>query len=130
MESYSHISPKHTEAFSKLQNVTPGHYHSGNIGITCTTEERLIGKERRNQKILYLYSFCGNLDIAGGLKNLHTPRLCNQPDLWGLDLGISGNMLCLWDDKTVECTAIMTNTDELPDLDEQGLNLQHDIVRF
>ena len=27
MESYSHTSPKHIEAFSKLHNVTSGHYH-------------------------------------------------------------------------------------------------------
>ena len=130
MESYSHISLKHTEAFSKLHNVTPGHYHSGNIGITCTNEERLIGKDRCNQKVLYLYSYCGNLDMACGLQNLHTPRLCNWPDLSGLDLGISGNMLSLWDDTTVECSEILTNTDELPDLDDQGLNLQHDLVTF
>ena len=68
--------------------------------------------------------------MACGLQNLHTPRLCNRPDLWGLDLGIIGNMLSLWDDKTVECSEILTNTDELPDLDNQGLNLQHDMVTF
>ena len=63
-------------------------------------------------------------------KTYCTPRLCNQPDLWGLDLGISGNMLSLWDDTTVECSEILTNTDEPPDLDDQGLNLQHDLVTF
>ena len=121
MESYSHISPKHIEAFSKLNNVTPGHYHTGNIGITCTNEKRVIGKDQHIQKILYLYSFCGNIDMPCGLQNLRTPTLCNRPDLWGLDLGINGNMLALWDDKTIKYTEIVSNTDELPDLDDQGV---------
>ena len=130
MESYSHISPKHIEAFSKLNNVTPGHYHSGNIGITCTNEKRIIGKHQVIQKILYLYSFCGNLDMVCGLQNLCTPTLYNRPDLWGLDLGINANMLSLWDDKNIEHSENLSNTDELPDLDDQGMSLQHDLVTF
>ena len=111
MESYSHISPKYIEAFSKLNNVTSGHYHSRNIGITCTNEKQVIGKDQHIQKIFYLYSFCGNLDMPCGLQNLCTPTLCNRPDLWGLDLGINGNMLSLWDEKSLESTEILSNTD-------------------
>ena len=68
--------------------------------------------------------------MACGLQNLCTPTLCNWPDLWGLDLGINGNMLSLWGDKNIKHSENLSNTDELPDLDDQGMSLQHDLVTF
>ena len=128
MESYTHVSTKHIEAFSKLNSVTTGHYKTGNIGVTVTNEIRIIKDEPRMQKILYVYSFCGNLENAYGMNTLRTPSWTEHPDLWGLDLGISGNLLTLWGLKHSSASQIDSNMDTLPDLDEEGRNLQHDLI--
>ena len=70
MEQFSFVSGKHLEAFSKLKNVDEGNYKTGNIGVTVQNKLRTVGKETRMQKILYLYSFCGNLEEECGLKTL------------------------------------------------------------
>ena len=128
MESYTHVSRKHIEAFSKLDSVTTGHYKTGNIGITVTNEVRIIKDECRIQKILYVYSFCGNLEHAYGMSTLRTPSRNKRPDLWGLDLGISGNLLTLWGFKHSIASEKDSNIETLPDLDEEGRNLQHDLI--
>ena len=89
------FSGKHLEAFSKLKNVDEGNYKTGNIGVTVQNELRTVGKETRMQKILYLYSFCGNLEEECGLKTLRMPTKQQRPDLWGMDMGINGNLLSL-----------------------------------
>ena len=128
MESYSHISFRHNEAFSKLQDVTEGHYKTGNIGVTITNEWRFNGKEDIQQKILYLYSFCGNLEEECGLKRLKTPSKLCRPDLWGLELGINGNLLSVLGLKPF-LQNTTTPSDNVPlDMDDETNNLQYDIV--
>ena len=128
METYSHISFRHIEAFSKLQNVTEGHYKTGNIGVTIQNELRFNGKEEIEQKILYIYSFCGNLEEECGLKTLKTPSRNDRPDLWGLDLGINGNLLSILGLKPFRNTATPAYDSNSFDMDYETNNLQHDIV--
>ena len=125
MESYTHVSRKHIEAFSKLNSVQTGHYKTGNIGITVMNEVCVIKDECRIQKILYVYSFCGNLEHAYGMNSLHTLSWTKLPDLWGLDLGLGGNLLTLWGLKHSSPSDTNSNMETLPDLDEEGRNLQH-----
>ena len=63
-----------------------------------------------------------------GLKNLKTPSKIDRPDLWGIELGINGNLLSLLGLKPFQNTPTSPHDSMSLDMDDETNNLQYDIV--
>ena len=129
METFSHVSVKNMEGLAKPERFTEGRYRNGNVGFDVNFKLNDDKDKRELVMFLSTYSFCGQLDVPEGFSKFQTPNKNKHKRLWGLEMSVSGNLLTVLKSPQATTNLLETTEDSTSvELDEQTINLQHDIV--